>query len=290
MPRQLSPRLPNGTKMVSQRQIMGENEKIAVYMTSALVAGVAVLGESAHEFTRAIYSSIGSGEVRRRYIKEANLQLARGAQEEIQDHWRSRLPVGAPGYRAGSDPDHDRLHGYLGRALSDQEAMIRGTTDRAISFINVSHLNNEARHWYRVNYGAWGPKAILRRPKPFPVTVGGHSLFVLRDEAQPARNSWLPRAYTTEGANWFAPRYAHDKNGRRIANKADVHGGGHRAAVFTDLGFEYVAQNLDPTYDNMFRRFVKEQGPKIPDSSPIVVNANGPRPTVSGPNFRPRSH
>lgn len=285
MPRILSPRLPNGTKMISQRQIMGEQAKTAAYLHSALIAGVDALGDHANEFTQALYKGLGAGVMPRRYLKDANRQLAIGAQQAIEQGWRSRLPVGAPGYRKGSDPDHDRLSGRLGDALSAQEAMIKGTTDRAISFINNTVLNRQARHWYRVNYGAWGPKAILRRPQPFPVNVDGHTLFVLRDEAQPARNSWLPRAYAREGTSWFGPIPAYDKDGRRITNKADVHGGGHRAAVFTDLGYQSVAKNLDPTYDNMLRRYLREQGDEGFRSAGINVVVDGPRPTTTGPNF-----
>lgn len=274
-----SPRLGNGTRMISQRQIMGEAAKTAVYMRQALVAGVAALGENAHEFTQALYKSLGAGVLPRRYPLEANRQLAMGAQRAIEEGWHSRLPVRAPGYRMGLDPNHDRLSGALGLALANPE-MTKGTTDRAIAFINNTLLNQEARHWYRVNYGAYGPKASPRRPKAFPVTVDGHALFVLRDEAEPAPNSWLPRGYRTEGKSWFAPTPLHGEN------KADVVGGGHRAALFTDLGYQHVATNLDPVYDNMFRRYIKEQGTTKIEATGIVVNMSGGRATVKPSHYR----
>jgi hypothetical protein len=176
-------------------------------------------------------------------MRAANMKLALGAQAAIVAGWRSTLPENAPPYRQGP-----RLSGALGQALGSSE-MTRATTDRTISFLNEGALNTEARHWYRVNYGALGPKVAPARPRAFPVTVDGHSLLMLQDQAPPAPASWLPQVLVAEKPVWFAP----------VRGPANVEGGGSRAALFTDLGFEYVANNFGRVYKEMFHEFVNEQ-------------------------------
>ena len=89
--------------------------------------------------------------VPRARLKEANLQIAKEAQAAMVKGWRSRLPRRSSSYRS-----HSRLTKRLGRALAD-ESMTAFTTDRRISFINQTTLDREAKHWYRVDYGASGP-------------------------------------------------------------------------------------------------------------------------------------
>jgi hypothetical protein len=221
---------------------------VAVNMTNSVAAALHALGDQLPEITQKLARELRLDTIPASRLRSANESIAHMAQQAIVDGWRSRLPVGAPGYRKGSDPDKDRLSGVLGQVLASP-AMLRGTTDRTISFLNVGVLNTEARHWYRVNYGALGPIANPDRPESYPITAQGHTLFVLRDESPPASQSWLPKDWQSEGSRWFAPT---------APGKADVAGGGHRSALFSDLGFQSVATNFMPTYNNMFNDYVDD--------------------------------
>jgi len=203
------------------------------------------LGATAKIITKVIAEGLAHGVFTSKDLREANLEIARRAQRDIVQGWRSRLPLKSPPYRRGSDPNKDRLSGKLGETLAS-ESMVQGTTDRGISFLNTSVLAEEARHWYRVNYGAYGHNvAAIRRPKMYPVTVDGHTLFTLQDENQPAPNSFLPVRFSFQH-NEFIPHQG----------PADVEGGGHRAALFTDIGFRSLGENFGPVYRKMlFTKF-----------------------------------
>lgn len=251
-------------------------EIVAINMTNSVATALHALGKELPELTQKLAQHLRLDMIPASYLRKANESIATMAQEAIVAGWHSTLPVGAPGYRAGSDPDKDRLSGVLGRVLASP-AMLRGTTDRTISFLNVGTLNTEARHWYRVNYGALGPIANPERPESFPITAQGHTLFVLRDESPPAAQSWLPQNWQSEGSHWFIPT---------APGKADVRGGGHRSALFSDLGFRSVAQNFMPTYTVMINDYFFDQTEKAGRSGGEVhvsVKADarrGVRPTL----------
>lgn len=255
--------------IVSERIVANEVHGISVYLPHAMakaVGGATVNGAS--PLTQAVYAAVGKG-IPDRLMLRANKALAQDAQRAIVAGWRSRLPLKSWGYRAGSDPNHDRLSGKLGDALAS-DAMTKGTSPRGISFLNVGVLNSEARHWYRVNYGAQGPVVgAVRRAKSYPVMVEGHTIQILRDEHQPAPMSFLPRRFVFEGATYFAPR----------RGPADVRGGGHRPALFTELGFREVAQNADRVYRATFRTFVNEQEVKRLNGKPykVITTSKGVR-------------
>lgn len=247
---------------------------IATDMTNAVTAGVLAAGKQIkNDFARKLFKAIDLNLIPATRLRHANRTLAEGAQAAIVGGWHEALPAKAPIYRRGPDPNKNRLSQLLGPALAS-ESMLRGTTDRTISFINASYLNTEARHWYRVNYGAYGPKVSPRRPEAFPVTVQGHTLFHLEDKHRPAPNSWLPRAFVSEGTEYFEPK----------KGPADVHGGGTRSAVFTDLGFRHIAEHFYPTYGVMFNDYINERGVKtrLRAAGVRVISRTGQRPTVNG--------
>jgi hypothetical protein len=226
-------------------------ERITLNLVTAVPRAVSkALTDSADPMTKTLYEGIGAGVFPRSQLLAANQEIARRAQRDILSGWRARLPARSGPYRRGSNPRKDRLSGKLGEALASP-AMVRRTTDRAISFLDPITLNAEARHWYRVNYGAYGGYAIVRRPKAYPVTVAGHTVFTLRDELRPAPNSWLPLRFGFEGSE-FVP----------LKGPARTVGGGHRAALFTDLGFQSVGRNVDPVYREMIFRYFKGGGLK----------------------------
>lgn len=184
----------------------------------------------------------------RSYLKAANLEIALEAQAAIVAGWKKRLPRNSGPYRS-----HSRLVGALGRALAE-ENMTAGTTDRRISFINQAALGNEARHWYRVNYGAAGPNLSEgHQAEPFTGTVNGQPLFTLRDTTPPASQSWLPRGFHWRGGNFPGGMFFPDKD----SAPTDVRGHGIRAAHFTDLGVRVVARRTGEVYVATMRNYAK---------------------------------
>jgi hypothetical protein len=239
-----------------ERQLAGLTKGVGIYSAKAFAdAAATALTRNSDEFTRAFARTMKQSGIPANRMKAANKALAEQAQTAILEGWHDRLPVKAPGYRKGTDPQHSRLSGALGAALADS-GMTRATTDRAISFLNTGILWEQALHWHRVNYGAFGPIATPGRTKPHPVTVDGHTIFELHDPGRPDPESWLPRRWISGGREYFRP----DSRGEE--NKADVPGGGHRSALFTELGFQSVAKNMGATYKAALHRWVDEEGAK----------------------------
>lgn len=198
----------NGQRIVQMTQRAGAPMSLSVHATNAMAVGAVAAGKQIEElFSRQLYQALNLGLIPPSRLKAANRQIAELSQQAIVDGWRQRLPVRSPPYRRGPDPNKDRLSQLLGPALA-REDMLRATTARTISFLNVSTLNREARHWYRVNYGAEGPKVSPPRPRPVPVTVNGNTLFTLQDPNLPMPNSWLPRAFISENDMFFSPSRA----------------------------------------------------------------------------------
>lgn len=239
-------RQANQQRIIQEIQRGGLPKAITVNMTNAVAAALNSLGKDINPFFQQLGAALGSKGIPDAYLKQANMQLALQAQEAVVSGWRSTLPVNAPPYRRGPDPRRDRLAGLLGPTLAEGD-MLRGTTSRTISFLNTARLGQEARHWYRVNYGARGPKVSPGEPGSFPVVVGGKTLFMLHDERPPADHSWLPRAFRYEGTQFFQPK----------VGPADVAGGGSRAALFTDLGFRSIARNFGPVYSEMLQNYAR---------------------------------
>jgi hypothetical protein len=240
---------PNDTVFFRNRIDAAKQAYVGYVATGMAKAVGKALGDNADEITRAVYQAIGpNGILPDSIMIRANTVLAKSAQRAIVDGWKARLPLKSAPYRAG-EPKRQRLTGALGRVLSD-DSMTSGTTARGVSFLNFQTLDSRARHWYRVNYGAFGNRVSWpRQPRPYPIKIDGHTVTVLHDEHQPARQSYLPVHFIYEGANWFEP----------LSRPAKIPGGGHRAALFTDLGFAAVAKNADRVYRAAFRSYVDDK-------------------------------
>lgn len=245
----INPRI--GTqRVIAERAVTNQIFAVKIYAPTAVRRAVgSAVDKNFTPITQAIYGGLKGGVFPEEPLKRANLEIARRAQRAIVTGWRARLPVKSPPYRRGSDPTKSRLSGKLGEALASED-MLQGTTARGISFLNTTRLATEARHWYRVNYGAFGYRVgAVRKPKAYPVTIDGHTMFALQDEAQPAPNSWLPRRFMFRD-NMFIP----------VKGPANKEGGGHRAALFTDLGFKSVADNVGPVYREMLFDYFRHGG------------------------------
>jgi hypothetical protein len=183
--------------------------------------------------------------------KNVNLRIADLAATRVANGWRERLPANAPPYRVGEN----RLSGTLDPALQNIADMTADTTDRVISFINVSSLNSQARHWYRVNYGAAGPNLAARNPREqYVVEVGGRPAFRIQDKSNPDPRNMLPHHFFSYGIGAeFVP----------LRGPADRPSNGVRAARFTDLGLQSIQRNFGPEYMKMFNRWLQDRANEV---------------------------
>lgn len=191
-----------------------------------------------------------------RQFKETNLRIAEAAQKAVLSGWRSRLPRRSRRYRKD-----DRLTGTLGPALADP-AMLSGTSAHVISFVNEKFLAQTAQHWYRVNYGAMGPKmAGSKEKKTYQINLLNQPFTVLRDDLKPAPTNWLPRTFEWNDTIRKSGRKKRTGNQGEMINvlgRAKPTGKGARAARFTDLGLQKVAEQFPKEYDRTFRAWLQD--------------------------------
>jgi hypothetical protein len=256
-------RLPNRNYIVSISE-RGSERALTVQGQRAIVNGIKRMGDSIDPEMQRLASAIDLRKIPRAQLKEINLRIAEEAHQRVVSGYESRLPRRSLPYRP-----KDRLTGKLGEALRDPR-MTSATSDKVISPLNVRILNIEAIHWWRVNYGALGPNLSLGHEEgEYPLRLpGGGSAGVLRDPSRPAPASWLPRWFgwqqTSVGHDFFLP----------LAGPADIEGAGIRAARFTDLALESIAETAGPYTFQGYRKFLVSQADKVRRST-VTIRASG---------------
>jgi hypothetical protein len=184
-------------------------------------------------------------------LQRVNEEIADKAQAAVVRGWRQRLPMNHP-----ATTRKTRLHGHLGRALADP-GNTSATTDRFISFINTDLMKSEARHWYRINYGAVGENLgkSKQQPRRFVMQLNGQAFASFRDELPPDPISFIPtRRYWKAGAMYPM------KDPRTGKVEIEVNENGARAARFLDLGHAVVAREAPKAHDKLWREYVDEKG------------------------------
>lgn len=165
-------------------------------------------------------------------------------------------------YRVGS---RSRLSGKLLEALRSPTMAIGSST--GIGFIDDELLDETARHWKRLNFGAGPADGSLPRPRA-RVQFGSNQGFSLSLPDPPRPNFNVPE--TPAGAGYFLgngqfypgfPNGGHRKNAVRIINRRtasgdlvdhpSVHGIGARR--FLDAGLASLGENFRPAYINFFQ-------------------------------------
>lgn len=191
---------------------------------------------------RALGQALSERLLPRPEMEAINKRIAGHAQDAVLAGLRSRLP------RGGVSSRRSELSGTLESALAS-ESMIQGSTDRVISFVNPRTLGQQAKHWYRVNYGAAGPnfaKPGGQTPETYIVNLNGRPIMTLRDNHGPARLSYLPRSFIWSGNDFVVTR-----------GPAKATGRGSRPARFLDPGYHQVAVEFGPAYITFFNKWVK---------------------------------
>jgi hypothetical protein len=220
--------------------------KGAIVVGSATLVGGAIK-EAAQELPNIVQTMGKALDLRmvpRSKMKEANEKIAADAQKAVVQGWRRRLPYAHP-----ATSRKKRLSGTLGPALADP-ANLSATTDRVISFANTEVLGREAKHWYRVNYGAAGSNlARGRQPKRFVMLLNGETFGSFRDELPADPISYIPKFIAWHGDAMY-PK----------SKKVKINENGARAARFLELGHSVVARQAPAAYDKLWRDYLTEKG------------------------------
>jgi hypothetical protein len=197
----------------------------------------------------------------RNQLAQAHTQVAKLMQQAVlEDYDKAKARYGrniAP-YRLTTRDAGGKL-----RAALQSNIFYRGTYD-GIGFVNVSLLNNTARQWHRLNFGArpagtYTPRLYQAR---FGNLVAG-SFGYLGEGPSPGFG--LPYGFfTREGA--FYPR-----GPRQVIPTRGI-----RAWNFLDAGPRVLAERIGPAYDGLYRDwYASAQRGKGPLSR--VANAPPPR-------------
>lgn len=230
----------------------------AVDASTAVNAQVAAFAEAMTHINRHSHA--------RTQLARAHTQVAQLMQRAvIADYAKAQARFGRniPSYRLTTRDAGGKLRAALGSAQ-----FYRGTYD-GIGFVNVDLLNNTARQWHRLNFGArprgnYTPRMYKAR---FGNLVAG--AFGYTGE-RPSPSFAMPRGVWNEGA--FYPK------GRRMVVKTR----GIQAWNFLDAGPRVLAERIGPAYDGVYRDwFQSAQRGKGPLSK--VVDPPPPRRSA----FRP---
>jgi len=245
--------------------------------------GIAEAVKPLPDMIMALAKTLDAKNMQTNKMLEVNQRIATDARDAMASGYESRLPRNTHSYRS-----EERLTGRLGPALRS-DAMIAGTSKRVISFINFNHLNQQAKHWYRTNYGAVGrggvPAGRFSEPETYRVELhfNGQStqLAALRDPQRAAPQSYLPRTFMWVGSGTGAELHPRKPAKPVLVNQ----GKGTRAARFTDLGYEVVAQRFMVEYDQLFREYGAKNRKRLAKKGidvPLNVRAERYGFTVNG--------
>lgn len=172
-------------------------------LRNAAVSGLAQNGSIADYLGRALAArAIPHGQLRRAH-QDAGDQ-ARRSMVAAYTHRAHRRPV--PSYRIGDDNRY--AGGALRRALN-QPGQVE-VTPFTLRFINRDLLNQEARQWKRLNYGAGGgSEGGITPPQQFPVQWDGLVVATLGLPPDPQPGFTIPQGrFVTPGGERVRPSAA----------------------------------------------------------------------------------
>jgi len=184
-------------------------------------------------------------------LQEVNTALAIHMRRGVIDAYtRNVLAVrSAPVYRVG---ENRFSGGALLEALS-APSMVEASP-RGISFIDDELLDSQARHWYRLNFGALPASESIVAPKPIVRFGRGRAIRLTHLSAQqPSGPFRVPELPATrghfKGDGSFYPFY--NPGGVRVSGEFSKRGIGARR--FLDEGLVAFAREFRPVYEAFFR-------------------------------------
>lgn len=224
--------------------------QIVVSAQRAIANGITdALGKSIPNVVKSFGEFLSKDRLRTQF-QRANEDIARGAQIAYVNAYETRTPKRQAVYR--TEGDKARLVGVLGPALDDPEN-IAETNSRRIALIDTVHMNKQAKHWQRLNFGSAEGRG--QDPQAFPVPIGGKPVTQLQLPAMRGKAVLMPAGFWTRGGrdgekipygegsdDEFYPR----------TRVAQFRTRGIEAIQYLDKGIEYVADNVGPAYFDIF--------------------------------------
>lgn len=231
-------------------------------------------------------------------IQKVHKDAGERAQRAIVNAYAQRVTA-RRGIASRNDPAYrgrtTRLAGTLRKALqNDKHVRVSGST---IFFIDRDLLDEEAKHWYRLNFGV-GRRGARSKQGSFPLLIGGVEVAELALTSGPSQKPmFMPRGFfvnsegkrerrdaSRRGLDAFFPAGEGGRAGVRGATGTPrvILTQGIEARNYLDTGLRRLAEELPNGWDSYFRNAFA----RIGGTTREHVDASVPRPRVTVPNRR----
>lgn len=208
-------------------------------------------------------------------IKAIHTEAAEDALYAIRAAYRGREKPHSFSYRVGEN----RETGKLLKAITDREMYHVGRD--GLDFINPRHLDNSAKHWYRMNFGAGGKGAGTPPPPPAIMKFLGGSIDIGLKGYTPSAPFLLPPGIWRDRGGtvhpWDKSRLRMDSFHPTPIGSVPKHfSEGIRGSRFLDAGVTRLSKTLPQQYSLLFREWFKEydQGSGPLTSQVVTLSAS----------------
>lgn len=272
--------------MVAARDFaISGTEALEASLQQLLGQGAAGLAQQVRAFATVLAAGLGDDD-----LKAAHQAVGEAAQRSVSRSYGQLVTArqGPSGYRAGAIDNHSRRFagGALRRALNHPDFF--RATSRGIQFVNTRVLDQEAAHWYRLNFGAGG--AGLGTTARFEVRWGSLVVASLGFDAAPSAAFVIPKGVWVSptgervnaganppGTDTFYPQGERPPGIKGRATKARITAG-IEARNFLDAGLRRIANELPLAYDDVYRDWFNQAHRRMPGGPLTQVNVVAPRP------------
>jgi hypothetical protein len=184
-------------------------------------------------------------------LAQAHAEIAGLMQAAILDRYNEERQ-GTPPYRA--DEDSERYRRYAGQKLAAILAapdFVVGT-EKGITVGDIDTLDEEAKQWYRLNFGAG---AAAGGPAPdVSMKFSNLSSFVLQLDRPASKAFSIPAGYWIGGDSFYPDRVLPQGfNPRTAVRQQRRPTRGIRGEHFIEAGFTPLAENIGPAYTRVMQ-------------------------------------
>lgn len=216
------------------------------------------VGQALETAFKALEEALGNASAARPYMRAANAALADDIQAAILDAYDENVAAKKhfPSYRVGETNSKGEPSRYSGGALRralSKPSMVNSSANR-VQFIDVGLLDREAKHWYRLNYGAGS--APGRAQPVYDWQLGGQSLGQLTLRDPPSGPFSIPHGIWSTGEGGLPPGF-YPRGPSNIPTK------GIGARRFLDAGFEKFSERFPIVYGDLLQQFVDDGFRKV---------------------------
>lgn len=234
------------------------------------VTGASEVQSEMLQFIGVLFSDVAFVRQQGGAITKAHRDVGEAARRSTQNaytHRRFRRPPGS--YRLDDSGQNQR---YAGGALRNALGSGKGHVDAdeyGLRFLNTAILDEEAKQWRRLNYGAGGKAG--EAPTPFPLQWGGMVVATLGLPADPRPAFRIPKGYWVGadgkrvGAGGGGDRFFPVGTTSAEINKGESFRGrpsparmtaGIAASNFIDAGVRRIANELPAAYLRLYANWV----------------------------------